>query len=175
MDGNQGFSVLTNKKLIGTWPPTSDSTTMTIKSSGNSAGNLAFPTGNSEAMRIISNRFIGIGITAPDEKLTVKGNKVDLQRACAPDYVFQKYYTGKSDQKSDYIMSTLAEIESSTNKNHHFPNMPSALEVQQNGVLGQMSNVLLRNVEELTLYAIEHNKVIVELKVQVKAIISKKQ
>lgn len=37
--------------------------------------------------------------------------------------------------------------------------MPSAQEVQQNGLsLGEMSNVLLQKVEELTLYAIEQNK-----------------
>ncbi|MFV8351754.1 hypothetical protein [Flavobacterium sp. XS2P14] len=125
---------------------------------------------------------VGIGTAAPDEKLTVKGKihaqevRVDLQGACAPDYVFQKYYTGKSDLKSDYTMPTLAEIESFTKKNHHLPNVPSAQEAQQNGVsLGQMSNVLLQKVEELTLYAIEQNKVIEELKAQVTALMEKKQ
>jgi hypothetical protein len=131
-------------------------------------------------MRITTNGKVGIGTTNPDEKLTVKGKihaqevKVDLQGACAPDYVFQKYYTGKSDLKSDYTMPTLAEIESFTKKNHHLPNVPSAQEVQQNGVsLGQMSNVLLQKVEELTLYAIEQNKVIEELKTQVTALMKK--
>ena len=130
----------------------------------------------------LGNGKVGIGSSNPDEKLTVKGKihaqevRVDLQGACAPDYVFQKYYTGKSDLKSDYTMPTLAEIESFTKKNHHLPNVPSAQEVQQNGVsLGQMSNVLLQKVEELTLYAIEQNKVIEELKAQVTALMEKKQ
>lgn len=60
--------------------------------------------------------------------------------------------------------------------------MPSAKEMQQNGVsLGEMSNLLLQKIEELTLYAIEQEKKqsnlkveIEELKSQIKAILSKK-
>lgn len=123
---------------------------------------------------------VGIGTTNPDEKLTVNGTihatEVKVTPTVPADYVFQKYYTGKSTLKSDYVMPTLAEIESFTKKNHHLPNVPSAQEVQQNGVsLGEMSNVLLQKVEELTLYAIEQNKVIEELKAQVTALMDKKQ
>ncbi|MFV5701596.1 hypothetical protein ACM55F_06955 [Flavobacterium sp. XS2P12] len=123
---------------------------------------------------------VGIGSTNPDQKLTVKGKihaeEIIVDLAVPADYVFQKYYTGKSELKSDYTLPTLAEIESFTKKNHHLPNVPSAQEVQQNGVsLGTMSNVLLQKVEELTLYAIEQNKVIEELKAQVTALMAKKQ
>ncbi len=162
-DGNQNLNFLTNQKLLGTWPPSSEATTMTIQSSGSFSGNLAFATGNNENMRIVPNGNVGIGTTHPDEKLTVKGKihaeevKVDL--FVPADYVFQKYYTGKSELKSDYSLPTLAEIESFSKKNHHLPNVPSAKEMQQNGVsLGEMSNVLLQKVEELTLYVIEQNK-----------------
>ncbi|MFV8351752.1 hypothetical protein [Flavobacterium sp. XS2P14] len=128
------------------------------------------PNGNATAgvMNILGNGNVGIGTTSPDEKLTVNGNihakevKIDLSIP-APDYVFQKYYTGKSDLKSDYTMPTLAEIESFTKKNHHLPNVPSAQEIQQNGLsLGEMSNILLQKVEELTLFAIEQNKYAIE-------------
>jgi hypothetical protein len=106
---------------------------------------------------------VGIGTTTPDQKLTVNGiihaKEIIVDTNFTPDYVFQKYYTGKSTLKSDYVMPTLAEIESFTKKNNHLPNVPSAKEVQQNGVsLGEMSNVLLQKVEELTLYAIEQQK-----------------
>ena len=124
---------------------------------------------------------VGIGTAVPDELLTVKGKihtqevRVDLI-GYGPDYVFEKYYTGKSELKSDYVMPTLAEIENFTKKNHHLPNVPSAQEIKQNGLsLGEMSNVLLQKVEELTLYAIEQNKVIEELKVQVATLMTKKQ
>ena len=114
---------------------------------------------------------VGIGTTNPDEKLTVKGKihaeeiKVDL--AVPADYVFQKYYTGKSELKSDYCLPTLAEIETFTKQNHHLPNIPSAKDIQQNGVsLGEMSNVLLQKIEELTLYAIEQQKELERLKTE---------
>ncbi len=114
---------------------------------------------------------LGIGTTHPDEKLTVKGKihaeeiKVDL--AVPADYVFQKYYTGKSELKSDYSLPTLAEIESFTKENHHLPNVPSAREIQQSGLpLGEMSNILLQKVEELTLYAIKQNKELERLKTE---------
>ncbi|WP_310379046.1 hypothetical protein [Flavobacterium sp.] len=129
---------------------------------------------------IINAGNVGIGSANPDEKLTVKGKihaeeiKVDL--LVPADYVFQKYYTGKSQLKSDYSMPTLTEVEAFTKANHHLPNVPSAKQIQQNGfALGEMSNVLLQKVEELTLYIIGQNKDIEELKSQVKALLVKKQ
>jgi hypothetical protein len=131
-------------------------------------GNLQLQTYNESGVLntgIMLNRLgnVGIGTENPDAKLAVKGKihaeevKVDL--AVPADYVFQKYYTGTSALKSDYMMPTLAEVENYTKVNHHLPNVPSAKEIQQNGVsLGEMSNVLLQKVEELTLYVIEQNK-----------------
>lgn len=123
---------------------------------------------------IILNRLgnVGIGTANPDAKLTVKGNihaeEIIVDLLVPADYVFQKYYTGRSALKSDYTMPTLAEIESYTKVNHHLPNVPSAKELQQNGVsLGEMSNVLLQKVEELTLYIIEQNKKIEALEAKV--------
>ena len=69
--------------------------------------------------------------------------------------------------KSDYSLPTLAEIESFTKENHHLPNVPSAREIQQSGLpLGEMSNILLQKVEELTLYAIKQNKELERLKTE---------
>jgi hypothetical protein len=117
----------------------------------------------SEKLRIDQNGKVGIGTTNPDQKLTVKGKihaeEIIVDLNFPADYVFQKYYTGTSALKSDYVMPTLAEIENFTKKNHHLPNVPSAAAIQQNGLsLGEMSNVLLQKIEELTLYAIEQDK-----------------
>lgn len=119
--------------------------------------------GKYNVMVIRENDNVGIGTANPDEKLTVKGKihaeeiKVDL--AIPADYVFQKYFTGSSTLKPDYQMPSLNEIESFVKENHHLPNIPSASEIQQNGLqLGEMNNLLLQKVEELTLYIIEQNK-----------------
>lgn len=115
---------------------------------------------------------LGIGTANPDERLTVKGKihaeeiKVDL--AVPADYVFQKYFTGFSSLKPDYVMPSLNEIETFVKQNHHLPNIPSAKEIQQNGLqLGEMNNLLLQKVEELTLYIIEQNKRIEALEAKV--------
>lgn len=115
---------------------------------------------------------VGLGTANPDERLTVKGKihaeeiKVDL--AVPADYVFQKYFTGSSTLKPDYQMLSLTEIESFVKENHHLPNIPSAQEIKENGLqLGEMNNLLLQKVEELTLYIIEQNKRIEALEAKV--------
>jgi len=135
---------------------------LTIGTRNNDLDHIAFqiPRGS---LNVTFNGNVGIGTTTPDQKLTVNGTihskEVIVDTSITPDYVFQKYYTGKSELKSDYIMPTLTEIEDFTRKNNHLPNVPSAKEMQENGILvGEMSNILLQKVEELTLYAIEQNK-----------------
>ncbi|MFH7011597.1 hypothetical protein ACHRV5_06955 [Flavobacterium sp. FlaQc-52] len=133
-----------------------------------------FFTNGLERIKIDIGGNVGIGSIRPDEKLTVKGKihaeevRVDLQ--VPADYVFQRYYTGKSDLKSDYVMPTLVEIEKFTKENNHLPNVPSAQEIKEKGLqLGEMSNVLLQKIEELTLYIIEQNKRIEVLEAKVNA------
>ena len=122
-----------------------------------------FFTDGLERIKIRIDGNVGIGSINPDEKLTVKGKihaeevRVDLR--VPADYVFQKYYTGKSDLKSDYVMPTLAEVEKFTKENNHLPSVPSAQEIKEKGLqVGEMSNALLQKIEELTLYIIEQNK-----------------
>ena len=123
-------------------------------------------TGNESAVSKVvfkNNGYVGIGTKNPDEKLTVKGKihakevKVDLN--IPADYVFQKYYTGTSSLKDNYTLPTLEYVETFTKKNHHLPEVPSAKEIQKNGLhLKQMTNLLLQKIEELTLYTIEQEK-----------------
>ncbi|WP_313384640.1 hypothetical protein [Chishuiella sp.] len=48
-------------------------------------------------------------------------------------------------------------------ENNHLPDMPSAKEIQENGLkVGEMNNLLLQKIEELTLLLIEQNKKIIE-------------
>lgn len=73
-----------------------------------------------------------------------------------PDYVF----------KPDYKLMTLKEVEEYVSKFHHLPNVKSELEFQEAGgvQLGEMNLKLLEKVEELTLYVIDLQKQIEELK-----------
>ncbi|WP_313384637.1 hypothetical protein [Chishuiella sp.] len=110
---------------------------------------------------------LGIGTENPDQKLTVKGKvyaeEVIVDLNVPADYVFQKYYTGKSDLKVDYVFPKLNEIETFVKENNHLPDMPSAKEIQENGLkVGEMNNLLLQKIEELTLLLIEQNKKIIE-------------
>jgi hypothetical protein len=48
------------------------------------------------------------------------------------------------------------EVEQFITTNKHLPNVPSAAEVEIEGVdLGEMDKILLQKIEELTLYMIE--------------------
>jgi len=98
---------------------------------------------------------VGIGTTTPDAKLTVKGNihtqevKVDLNGAVTPDYVF----------KEDYNLKSLAQVQEYINENGHLPNIPSATEMEKEGMLLKEMNLkLLEKIEELTLYTIQQQK-----------------
>jgi hypothetical protein len=120
------------------------------------------------------NGKIGIGTTQPDELLTVKGKVhaqeviVDLNGAIAPDYVFESYYEGVSKINSSYHFLTLPEIEAYTKKFHHIPKIPSANEMEKNGLsLKEMNLILLEKIEELTLYTIQQQKEIDLLKEKV--------
>ena len=98
---------------------------------------------------------IGIGTTSPDAKLAVKGNihanevKVDLLGAVAPDYVFEK----------DYPLTSLSELKTYIDQNKHLPEIPSAKEMEENGInLKEMNLLLLKKLEEMTLHLIQQSE-----------------
>ena len=65
------------------------------------------------------------------------------------DYVFDK----------EYKLESLTNVEKFILENKHLKNVPSAKEVEKEGIeLGEMNKILLLKIEELTLYLIEINK-----------------
>ena len=66
---------------------------------------------------------------------------------------------------NDYNLLTLSEVEDYIDKNGHLPDIPSEAEVEENGInIGEMQAKLLQKIEELTLYVIQLEKEIDELK-----------
>jgi hypothetical protein len=132
------------------------------------------PTGDQNAtttaMTILQNGNVGIGTIIPDAKLAVSGQvhaqevKVSVT-VPGPDYVFEK----------GYALPTLEQIKTYIDANKHLPEVPSAKEMEKNGVqLGEMNMILLKKVEELTLYLIEVKRENEELRARVEAIETKK-
>lgn len=97
---------------------------------------------------------IGVGTLSPDQKLTVNGTihssevKVDTSIP-VPDYVFEPTYK----------LANLSYLGDYLHKYHHLPEIPSAAQIEKDGLkLGEMNTLLLKKVEELTLYLIEKDK-----------------
>ena len=60
---------------------------------------------------------------------------------------------------SNYQLKSLTEVEQYIDENKHLPDIPSAQEVEENGIsLGGMDAKLLQKIEELTLYTIDLKK-----------------
>ncbi|NJN76992.1 MAG: hypothetical protein HC803_00580 [Saprospiraceae bacterium] len=73
------------------------------------------------------------------------------------DYVFEP----------DYELPTLEEVEQFIQKNNHLPDFPSEKDVRANGIdVAEMDGLLLKKIEELTLYTIEQQKLLGELRKQ---------
>ncbi len=96
---------------------------------------------------------VGIGTSDPGAyKLAVNGNirskEVVVESGWA-DYVFNK----------DYSLPGLAEVEKFIFQNKHLPDIPSAAEIEKNGLpLGDIQKKMMAKIEELTLYIIAQNK-----------------
>tara|TARA_Y100001960_G_C14681773_1_gene831574 strand:- start:479 stop:1129 length:651 start_codon:yes stop_codon:yes gene_type:complete len=102
---------------------------------------------------------VGIGTHNPGTwKLAVNGKirakeiKVETDWS---DFVFEDHYR----------LPTLKEVEEFIQKNGHLKDIPSAKDVEENGVLlGEMDSKLLQKIEEMTLYIIDQNKEIENFK-----------
>jgi hypothetical protein len=138
---------------------------------------------------------IGIGTSTPNKKLTVVGDvaitssavnafdiidpstsvvnfrvkntgvvyarEVNVLLTTFPDYVFNK----------EYKLTPLHEVESYIIKNHHLKGFETAKEYESNGMnVGEVVKLQQEKIEELTLYIIEQQKQLEELKKDMKSL-----
>lgn len=111
--------------------------------------------GKLTAMSIRSSGDIGIGtLDTKGYKLAVNGSgiftKVVVKEYLQwPDYVFEK----------DYQLLPLWQLEKFIQQHKHLPDVPSAKEVAATGLdLAGNQAILLKKIEELTMYTIEQDK-----------------
>jgi hypothetical protein len=114
---------------------------------------------------IHENGNIGIGTTdTRGYKLAIHGKTVTEEVVVKlenswPDYVFS----------NNYQLPSLEVVENYIRENKHLPEVPSAEDVQKNGVsLGEMNAILLKKIEELTLHLIRQEKQINALTEEIK-------
>jgi hypothetical protein len=99
---------------------------------------------------------VGIGTTnTQGYKLAINGGAIATAMTVKlygnwPDYVFKKAYN----------LPSLTDVKTYIEQNHHLPEMPSETEVAANGInLGELNKLLLKKVEELTLYLINKEEI----------------
>lgn len=106
--------------------------------------------------------MVSIGTTtAPTGYKLAVGGKIVAEeivvklQANWPDYVFE----------SEYKLPTLEELQLFIAEHKHLPGIPTAKEVEEHGVaIGEMNIVLLKKIEELTLYVLDLKKEVEQLK-----------
>ena len=111
---------------------------------------------------------VGIGYTNPTAKLDVNGIirahdvRVCLNQGC--DYVFEK----------DYNLMNLNDLSNFVKTNKHLPDVAPAAVMESEGInVSEMSALLLRKVEELTLYVIDMKKENEELRQEIELLKNK--
>lgn len=112
---------------------------------------------------------VGIGKLNPSEKLEVNGNirakEIKVEATNWPDYVF----------KPEYDLRSLSQLDQFIKQNGHLPDVPKAQDAEMDGVsLGEMDRLLLKKVEELTLYIIELAKDNADIKAELQALKDKR-
>ncbi len=103
-----------------------------------------------QQMNMLGNLNVGTETYSPDYLFQVKGKiraqEIKVETANWADYVF----------KPGYHLPFLDEIKVFIDKNKHLPEIPSEKEVAKDGImLGEMNKLLVKKIEEQTLYLIQ--------------------
>lgn len=158
-DGTYTFTVRAND-TSGNQSAQSNDATATINTSGggsnvwSSSGNdISYTTGN---VGVQTGAQTGFALAVGGKIISEEVN-VQLQGDW-PDYVFTTWYD----------LPSLKEVQEHIDEKGHLINVPSAIEVAENGIeIGEMNRLLVEKLEELTLYILEQEKRIQNLEIQI--------
>lgn len=99
-----------------------------------------------------------VGVNVPNASNMYPGHALFVYGGILTDKVTIKSYGQWHDYvfDADYQLMPLSELKSFIAVNHHLPDVPCTEEVVANGVeVGEMQGVLLKKIEELTLYTLQ--------------------
>jgi hypothetical protein len=132
------------------------------KDSGTTGGFVLAPMlgGGASGLRISNTGNVGIGVTDTKGYRLAVGGKAVMEEAVVklqanwPDYVFAPSYN----------LRPLREVKAYIDEHGHLPEVPSAGEVAEQGVsVGATEAILLKKIEELTLYILQQEERIKKL------------
>ena len=132
-----------------------------IKNSGateiyNSSSDASIVINNGTGHAMIVNNSGGSKIFQMENSGLIRAREIKVDLATNwPDYVFDV----------DYKLLKLEEVERYIAINKKLPNVPSAIEIQRDGInIGEMQKIHMQKIEELTLYSIQLNNQIQTVK-----------
>lgn len=108
--------------------------------------NTAFEVRNGSGHAVIIFSNSGNKILQLEDGGLMRAREIKVDSQIWPDYVFEK----------NYKLPSLNEVAKFIDKNHHLPGVPSAKEIESDGLnLGDMQKIQMQKIEELTLYMIQ--------------------
>lgn len=135
-------------KIAESWSSLSSSTRFTIERGGEVGIGTTTPTAKLDVVGSIKASG-SLSVSSASINGTLTANRVTVNVGSFPDYVFE----------DDYKLQPLSEVEKFIKENKHLPKVPSAKEVEQNGMnVGELNVLMMEKIEELTLHLIEQQK-----------------
>lgn len=145
--------------------------------------NLQFNTNGTNRMIILNNGNVGIGVDNPKEKLHVNGaiqaaelildsciyaTEITVDGKIRAEEIIVETNGADFVFADDYQLLPLSEVKTFIQEHKHLPEIKSAQEMQENGVgINELQTQLLQKIEELTLYLIQQEQIIQELRQEV--------
>lgn len=128
---------------------------------------LILRSGSGASLYLKNNGQATIGLVSPavNYRLTVLGKIMCADVTTSPVYNWPDYVFADT-----YKLKPLSEVKKFIEENKHLYGIPSAAQIEKEGIqLGDMSKRLMEKVEELTLYIIQLQEQVDELKKQIPA------